>query len=42
MLITLSRHTAICQSIAEVELTGVAPLGALSQRFNFNLSSWII
>ena len=37
MLITLSRRTAICQSVAEVYLTGVAPLGAVSHRFNFNL-----
>ena len=29
MLITLSRRTAICQSVAEVYLTGVALLGAL-------------
>ena len=35
MLITLSRRTAICQSVAEVLLTGVAPLGAVSHRFNF-------
>ena len=35
MLITLSRRTAICQSVAEVKLTGVAPLGALSHRFNY-------
>ena len=34
MLITLSRR-AICQSVAEVWLTGVAPLGAIIQRFNF-------
>ena len=27
MLITLSHRTAICQSVAEVQLTGVAPLG---------------
>ena len=32
MLITLSRRT-ICQSVAEVKLTGVAPLGAVRQRF---------
>ena len=37
MLITLSRRTAICQSVAEVKLTGVAPLGAVSYIFNFNL-----
>ena len=36
MLITLSRRTAIFQSVAEVYLTGVAPLGAVSHRFNFN------
>ena len=36
MLITLSRRTAICQSVAEVQLTGVAPFGAVSHRFNFN------
>ena len=35
MLITLSRRTAICQSVAEVQLTGVAPLVAVSHRFNF-------
>ena len=34
MLITLSRRTAICQSVAEVQLTGLAPLGAVSHRFN--------
>ena len=37
MLITLSRRTAICESVAEVYLTGVAPLEAVSNRFNFNL-----
>ena len=37
MLITLSRRAAICQSFAEVQLTGVAPLGAVSHRFNFFL-----
>ena len=35
MLITLSRRTAICQSVAEIKLNGVAPLGAVSNRFNF-------
>ena len=40
MLITLSRRTAICQSVAEDELTGVATLEALSHRFNF--SSFIL
>ena len=34
MPITLSRHTAICLLVAEVLLTGVAPLGAVSHRFN--------
>ena len=37
MLITLSRRTAICQSVAEVQLAGVAPLGAVSHRFNLIL-----
>ena len=37
MLITLSRRTAICQSVAEVELTGVAPLGAVGHRINLIL-----
>ena len=36
MLITLSRRAAICQSVAEVYLTGVTPMGAVSHRFNFN------
>ena len=35
MLITLSRRTAIYQSVAEVKLTDVVPLGAVSHRFNF-------
>ena len=35
MVITLFRRAAICQSVAEVQLTDVAPLGAVSQRFNF-------
>ena len=35
MLITLSRRAAICQSVAEVKLTGMAPLGAVRHRFNF-------
>ena len=38
MLITLSRRAAICQSVEGVQLTGVAPLGAVSHRFNFFLS----
>ena len=33
MLITLSRRTAICQSVAEVQLTSVVTLGAVSHRF---------
>ena len=37
MLITLSRRTAICQSVAEVQLTGEVPLGAVSHRFNLIL-----
>ena len=36
MLITLPRRTVIYQSVAEVYLTGVAPLGAPRFRFNFN------
>ena len=35
MLITLPRRSAICQSVVEVYLTGVAPLEAVSHRFNF-------
>ena len=35
MLITLSRRIVICQSVAEVYFTVVAPLGAISHRFNF-------
>ena len=42
MLITLSRYAAICQSVAEAWLTGVAPLGAVSHRFNFNFFYLII
>ena len=37
MLITLSHHTDICQSVAEVWLTDVAPMGAVSHRFNLTL-----
>ena len=37
MLITLSRRAAICQSVAEVSMTGVAPRGAVSHRLNINL-----
>ena len=32
MLITLSRRTAICQSVAEVYLTGMFPFGAVGYR----------
>ena len=39
MLITLSRRTAICQSVVEVEYGGVAPLGAAIHRFNFLILS---
>ena len=35
MLITLSYRTPICQSVAEVQLTGVDPFGAVSHKFNF-------
>ena len=35
MLITLSPCTAICLLVAEVYLIDVAPLGAVSHRFNF-------
>ena len=37
MLITLSRRTAVCQSVAEVQWTGVVSLGAVSHRFNLIL-----
>ena len=37
MLITLSHCTAICQSVAEVYLTGVTPLGAVSHILFFFL-----
>ena len=37
MLITLSRRTTICQSVAEVYMSGVVPLGAVSHRFNYNI-----
>ena len=39
MLITLSRRTAICQSVAEVYLKDMAPLRAVRNTFiflNFN------
>ena len=35
MLIILSRRTAICQLVAELYLTGVTPLGAVSHKFFF-------
>ena len=38
MLITLSRRAAICQSVAEVQLTGLAPLGAVSHRLRLYYS----
>ena len=34
MLITLPLRAAICKSVAEVLLTGAAPLGTVSHRFN--------
>ena len=37
MQITLSRRTAICQSVVEFYVTGVAPLGPENHRLNFNL-----
>ena len=33
MLIILFRRAAICQSVEEVYMTGVAPLGAVKHRF---------
>ena len=36
-MLIISRRTAICQPVAEVSLTGVAPLGAVSHRINFIL-----
>ena len=43
MLITQFRRTATCQLVAEVYLTGVTPLGAVSHRFNnFNLKLLLI
>ena len=39
MLIKLSRRTAICQSDAEVLLTGVARLGAVNHIFYVDTSS---
>ena len=37
MLITLSRRFSIRQSVAEVSLTGVTPLEAISHRFIYLL-----
>ena len=34
MLITLAVGAAICQSVSEVKLTDLAPLGAVTYRFN--------
>ena len=34
MLVTLFRHIAICQSVADILLTGMVPLEAVSHRFN--------
>ena len=42
MLITLSRRTAICQSFADVKLTGVAPLRAVSYKFILILISILL
>ena len=39
MLITLYRRTAICQSVAEVKLTGLVPLGAVRDRFNLSFNN---
>ena len=33
--IYIDEENAICQSVAGVQLTGLAPLGAVSHRFNF-------
>ena len=41
MLITLSRHTAICESVSEIFLTRVAPLGAVSHR-SFCITLYIL
>ena len=42
MLITLSRRTTICQSVAEVKLTGVVSLEAVTQNLFFLNSTIII
>ena len=42
MLITLFRRIVICQSVTEVYLTGVTPLGAVSHRFIFLLHVFIV
>ena len=38
MLITLSCRATICQSVAEVKLTGMALLGAVSHIFNIQFN----
>ena len=38
MLITSSHRAAICNLVADVQLTGVAGLAAVSHRFNFNFN----
>jgi hypothetical protein len=42
MLIILSHRTAICQPVAEVQLTGVVLLGAVTHSINFKLISKIL
>ena len=42
MLITLSLHTAISQSVAEVKLTSVVALGTKSHKFNFNFLDYAL
>ena len=37
-----SRRTAICQSIEEVQLTGVAPLGAVGHRFRYVIATFYL
>ena len=39
MLITLSRRAAICQSVAEIYLTGVVPLDAVRHISIINIAS---
>ena len=38
MLITILNRTAICHSVAEIQLTSVAPLGAVNNIFNYFLN----